>query len=76
MTYSILEDLLSGEDVRLVAPLAVDEDPVDVRRADGLNLARIEVAFKLDQNAETLRQVRFLDHAGVGTFESKKDDFI
>ncbi len=72
MTYSILQDLLSGEDVRLIAPLTVDEDPVDVRRADGLNLARIEVAFKFDQNPETLRQIRLLDHAGVWTLKKKK----
>ena len=72
MTYSILQNLLSGEDVWLIAPLTVDEDPVDVWRADGLNLARIEVAFKLDQNPEALRQIRLLDHAGVWTFEKKK----
>ena len=43
-TDRLREDLLPGEDVRLVAPLPVHQDAVDIRGRDLANTARMEVA--------------------------------
>ena len=39
----------------LVASLAVNQDPVDVGGADGLDLPGVEMPLELDENSETLR---------------------
>ena len=57
MTYRFFENFLPGEDVRLVATLAIDQDAVDVRWTDGLDHPGVEVTLELDQDSEPLREI-------------------
>ena len=57
ITYGILQNFFSGENVRLVATLTINQNSVDVWGADGLDLSRIEMALQFNQDPKALRQV-------------------
>ena len=64
-TYRLGEDLLPGEDVRLVSPLPVHHNPVNVWRTDLCQPAGVEVTAESEENSQSVHQVGLSQQAAA-----------